>query len=145
MCLDTCNWSYCDFTANEKAFQYDAYHPLQWPSLLPRMLRPCHACPLPCTPPACLPPHMPPMHTSPTHSHVPTCTPHASPTHAPLSCMPPLWTECMTHMWENITFPQLRLRMVKMVNVIIHAIAIVNHGYDWTVKPRQIRHPFFSM
>ena len=28
------------------------------------------------------------------------------------ACMPPLWTEFLTHAYENITFPQLPLRAV---------------------------------
>ena len=64
---------------------------------------PCHACPLPRM---LLPPTMhPPAHTCPPPCH----------THPPcLPCTPPLWTEWLTDRGENITFPQLRLRTVKI-------------------------------
>ena len=100
----------------------------------------CHACPLPCMPPSMhtLLPHMPPaMHTPchmPTLPHMPpgthaTHTPpatHVPPGHA---CQPPCTPPCnahppamhapapvdrMTDACENIAFPQLLLRTVKM-------------------------------
>ena len=58
------------------------------------MHAPCHACPLPCTSPA--------MH-APCHAH-------------PLPCMSPTVNR-MTDDCENITFPQLLLRMVKTIKI----------------------------
>ena len=68
----------------------------------PAQMPHCHAYPLPCMP---------------TTMHTPLC--HAHPnfaTHAPFAMHPhpPLWTEGMTHVCENITFPQLLLRTVVM-------------------------------
>ena len=44
------------------------------------------------------------------------CLPRAGsdPVHAGIH--PPLWTEFLTHACENITFPQLLLRTVKILN-----------------------------
>ena len=65
----------------------------------------CHALPLPAM-------HAP-YHACPLVMHAATCPP---------ACMPPqppprmalLWTEFLTHTCENITFPQLLLRTLKM-------------------------------
>ena len=82
-----------------------------------------HARPMPRIPPTV---HTPPMRMPPA-MHAPPfmllpCMP--LPTHAPChACpsapMPPathphLWTEILTHACENITFPQLLLRKVKI-------------------------------
>ena len=46
-----------------------------------------------------------------------------------VGCTPPLppWTEFLTHACENITFPQLLLRMVKMIFLIAITISVNNH------------------
>ena len=101
------------------------------------MCPPCHAHPLPYTPPAmhvshhaCLPCHASPFpcHACPSATHVPP-PPHMHPcykyphhacpptTHANLPCMPPPpppGTEFLTCACDNITFPRLLLRTVKM-------------------------------
>ena len=67
--------------------------------------RPCHVCPtchthsLPCMPPA-------------THSPYYACPPTPYTPHLPRT-PPPLWTEWLTDICKNITFPQLLLRTVK--------------------------------
>ena len=79
----------------------------------------CQACPpshmpsLPCMPP---PPRMPSLpHMPPPATHAPPAM-HTPPPHMSLlpSMPPPPWTEFLTHACENITFPQLLLRMVIM-------------------------------
>ena len=45
------------------------------------------------------------------------------PTYAP----PPLWTEFLTHACENITFPQLLLRAVKMLVVNVNFVEEVSY------------------
>ena len=78
-----------DHTFNKNAFQWDAYPPLQWPSLLPRTHLPCTPsnmyAPLPCMPPL---PCMAPCHACPPCGQTDAC--------------------------ENITFPQLLLRAVNI-------------------------------
>ena len=71
---------------------------------------PCHA-----HPPSCMPPA---MHTPLPHMPRATHTPIPHPCMTPLPHMPPslLWTEFLTHACENITFPQLLLRAVKINN-----------------------------
>ena len=94
-------------------------HPL--PCTPPVIHAPCHTCPpLPCTSPAMHTPVMhapchayPPATYAPCHTHPHPPSMHDPPaTHAPR----PLWTEFLTHACENITFPQLLLRTVKINN-----------------------------
>ena len=75
------------------------------------MHAPCHACPPPCTPLPCMPlPCIPFCHAS-----------LSSPSMPPLLHMPPFaihvpftLTEFLTHAGENINFPQLLMRTVKI-------------------------------
>ena len=83
----------------------------------------CHACPtpLPCTPLLpCMPHH---AHPLPCMPHPTMHNPCHTPYHAcsPLPCIPPLWTEFLSHACENITYPQLLLRMVIMDYCIPHS------------------------
>ena len=70
---------------------------------------PCHAypsaihAPLPCMPPPRLLPCMPPLFAM--HAPPPLC--HACPFFAMHATHPFLWTEGMTHAYENITLPQI--------------------------------------
>ena len=97
---------------------HHACPPLPCTPLLPCMPAFCHACPLghTCPPPA-------------THTNLSPCMPSFA-MHTPftmharlLPCMPPWpymapplpWTDGMIHPCENITFPQLLLRAVKML------------------------------
>ena len=63
---------------------------------------PCHTCPLPCMPPT--------MH-APLHH---TCPPFT--THTPMVPLATPTPDRMTDACENITFPQLLLRTLKMTN-----------------------------
>ena len=84
----------------------------------------CHTCPLPCMPPYHACPHqaqplpcMPPAMHALGHACPLTCMPpttHAPASmHAPATPLPPL-PHGQTDACENITFPQLLLRTVKM-------------------------------
>ena len=113
----------CGSIHNENAFQWDAYRTFQWPSLLPRMPPPPphHACPpIPNTRTAM---HTPATHTLPLPSMPPFTMPTPLPHMPPLPCTPPFATQPppppptvdrMIDACENITFPQLLLRTVKI-------------------------------
>ena len=78
----------------------------------PCYAHPCYACPLTCH--ACLPATHAPlaMHT-PCHAHSPA-------THAPCHACPPM--DRMTDACENITFPQLLLRTVMNINMLLNSV-----------------------
>ena len=75
----------------------------------PAMHAPTMHNPLPCMPPAT---HTPLPHTHPPCHACPL--PHTPPCHACPPATHTLWTEFLTHAYENITFPQLLLWTVIM-------------------------------
>ena len=46
------------------------------------------------------------------------CTPPLPPAHCMLGYTPPPWTEWLTNRCKNFTFPQLRLRMVNIMDIL---------------------------
>ena len=140
-------------------------HTYPLPCMPPTTHAPCHECPHhtyplswmppalhappPCTPPAMhapLPcthplPCTPPCYACPLAMHTPPC--HAVP---PLPCMPPLphtpppilWTEYLTHVCENITFPQLLLRTV--INTVV-----LPESYKLSLIKSNVKHGNFPM
>ena len=91
---------------NKKTLQQDAYFPLvDCPDHTPPSLPHDH------TPPLVTTPCSRPGHT-PSHTHTPQSHTHPDPLHAEIHT--PLWTEGMTHAFENITFSQLLLKVVEI-------------------------------
>ena len=99
----------CTINCSDRLSCHACPHPLPHTPLL------CHVCPLPCTHPC----HAPLCHTPslscippfPTHPH----TPFTMHTSFAMDALP-LWTEFLTHAYENITFPQLLLQTVITFN-----------------------------
>ena len=84
----------------------------------------CHACPPTCMPPPCMPPPLQnahPLHSTPYHA-CPLC--HTCPfaMHNPFTMLaPPPPVNRIIGRCKNITFPQLLLRTVKMMEFCVSA------------------------